>query len=71
MNHDILKFRTIAVATDLSDPASAALRYAQTMARMHPSRLVLVHVIDRLRLFFFFFFFFWRQTRLRLRSLRR
>jgi nucleotide-binding universal stress UspA family protein len=50
MNHDILKFRTIAVATDLSDPASAALRYAQTMARMYPSRLVIVHVVDPLRL---------------------
>ncbi len=50
MNHDILKFRTIAVATDLSERASAALRYAQTMARMYPSRLVVVHVIDPLRL---------------------
>src|ERR1700733_3418305 len=46
MNHDILKFGTIAVATDLSDQASAALRYAQTMARMYPSRLVVVHVSD-------------------------
>jgi nucleotide-binding universal stress UspA family protein len=50
MNHDILKFETIAVATDASEPASAALRYAQTMARMYPSRLVVVHVIDPLRL---------------------
>jgi nucleotide-binding universal stress UspA family protein len=50
MTHDIRKFRTIAVATDLSEPASAALRYAQTMARMYPSRLVVVHVIDPLRL---------------------
>ena len=50
MNHDILKFGTIAVATDLSDPASAALRYAQTMARMYPSKLVVVDVIDPLRL---------------------
>ena len=46
MHHDIQKFRTIAVATDLSDPVSPALRYAQTVARMYPSRLVLVHVID-------------------------
>ena len=50
MNHDILKFATIAVATDLSEPASAALRYAQTMARMYPSRLVVAHVLDPLRL---------------------
>ena len=50
MNHDILKFGTIAVATDLSDPAFAALRYAQTMARMYPSRLVVVHIIDPLHL---------------------
>jgi nucleotide-binding universal stress UspA family protein len=49
MNQDILKFRTIAVATDLSEPASAALRYAQTMARMYPSRLVVIHVTDPLR----------------------
>jgi nucleotide-binding universal stress UspA family protein len=48
MNHSILKFRTIAVATDLSDPASAALRYAQAMARMYKSTLVVVHVIDPL-----------------------
>ena len=50
MNHDILKFGTIAVATDLSDTAFAALRYAQTMARIYPSRLVVVHVIDPLHL---------------------
>jgi nucleotide-binding universal stress UspA family protein len=48
MNHDILKFRTIAVATDLSHPASGALRYAQAMARMYKSTLVVVHVIDPL-----------------------
>ena len=48
MNQHILKFRTIAVATDLSDPASAALRYAQEMARMYQSTLVVVHVIDPL-----------------------
>jgi nucleotide-binding universal stress UspA family protein len=46
MNSSILRFRTIAVATDLSDPASAALRYAQAMARMYKSILVVVHVID-------------------------
>jgi len=48
MNQSILKFKTIAVATDLSDTASSALRYAQAMARMYQSTLVLVHVIDPL-----------------------
>jgi nucleotide-binding universal stress UspA family protein len=48
MNHNILKFRTIVVATDLSYPASEALRYAQVMARMYPATLVVVHVIDPL-----------------------
>ena len=37
MNHNILKFRTIVVATDLNYPASEALRYAQVMARMYRS----------------------------------
>jgi nucleotide-binding universal stress UspA family protein len=48
MNHNILKFRTIVVATDLNFPASEALRYAQVMARMYQSTLVVVHVIDPL-----------------------
>lgn len=48
MNDSILRFKTIAVATDLGDPSSAALRYAQTMARMYQSTLVVVHVIDPL-----------------------
>ena len=48
MNQNILKFRTIAVATDLSNPASDGLRYAQAMARMYQSTLVVVHVIDPL-----------------------
>jgi nucleotide-binding universal stress UspA family protein len=43
-----LKFKTIAVATDLTDSASLALRYAQAMARMYQSTLVVVHVIDPL-----------------------
>jgi nucleotide-binding universal stress UspA family protein len=43
-----LNFKTIAVATDLSDTACSALRYAQAMARMYESTLVLVHVIDPL-----------------------
>jgi nucleotide-binding universal stress UspA family protein len=48
MDTSSLKFKTIAVATDLSDTASSALRYAQAMARMYESTLVLVHVIDPL-----------------------
>jgi nucleotide-binding universal stress UspA family protein len=48
MNHNILNFKTIAVATDLSHPASEALRYAQIMAQMYRSTLVVVHVIDPL-----------------------
>ena len=48
MNQNILSFRTIAVATDLHYPASEALRYAQVMARMYQSTLVVVHVIDPL-----------------------
>lgn len=48
MNPNILKFRTIVVATDLNYPASEALRYAQVMARMFESTLVVVHVIDPL-----------------------
>jgi nucleotide-binding universal stress UspA family protein len=48
MNHNILRFRTIVVATDLNYPASEALRYAQVMARMYQSTLVVVHVIDPL-----------------------
>ena len=41
-----LQFKTIAVATDLSDTSSSVLRYAQAMARTYQSTLVLVHVID-------------------------
>jgi nucleotide-binding universal stress UspA family protein len=48
MNHNLLKFKTIAVATDLSHPASEALRYAQIMAQMYRSTLVVIHVIDPL-----------------------
>jgi nucleotide-binding universal stress UspA family protein len=47
-NTSKLKFKTIAVATDLSDSASSALRYAQAMARAYQSTLVIVHVIDPL-----------------------
>jgi nucleotide-binding universal stress UspA family protein len=48
MNPDTLHFKTIAVAIELTESASPALRYAQTMARMYDSTLVLVHVIDPL-----------------------
>ncbi len=43
-----LQFKTIAVAIDLTESSSPALRYAQAMARMYDSTLVLVHVIDPL-----------------------
>ena len=48
MSYRTLKFKTIVVATDLSDSASCALRYARAMARMYGSTLVIVHVIDPL-----------------------
>jgi nucleotide-binding universal stress UspA family protein len=48
MNPGTLQFKTIAVALDLTEPASPALRYAQAMARMYDATLVLVHVIDPL-----------------------
>jgi nucleotide-binding universal stress UspA family protein len=41
-----LGFQTIVVATDLSNAASTALRYAQSIARLHASKLVIVYVID-------------------------
>jgi nucleotide-binding universal stress UspA family protein len=48
MNLNLLKFRTIALATDLTDASSPALRYAQAMARMYQSTLVLIYVVDPL-----------------------
>jgi len=48
MSPNTLKFKTIAVAIDLTESASPALRYAQAMARMYNATLVLVHVIDPL-----------------------
>jgi nucleotide-binding universal stress UspA family protein len=48
MSISTLHFKTIAVAIDLTESASPALRYAQAMARMYDSTLVLVHVIDPL-----------------------
>jgi nucleotide-binding universal stress UspA family protein len=48
MSPHTLQFKTIAVAIDLTESASAVLRYAQVMARMYDSTLVLIHVIDPL-----------------------
>ena len=45
-NLNRLQFNTILVATDLSEAGSAALRYAQAIALMQKSVLVVVHVID-------------------------
>ncbi|MBV8674460.1 MAG: universal stress protein [Acidobacteriaceae bacterium] len=41
-----LQFNTIVVATDFTDNASSALRYAKAVALRHKSVLVVVHVID-------------------------
>ena len=46
MQTNRLKFGTIVVATDLSSAASTTLRYAQAIAHLHRSKLVIVHVID-------------------------
>lgn len=43
-----LKFKTIAVATDLSHVSSSALRYAQALALFHHATLFVVHAIDPL-----------------------
>jgi nucleotide-binding universal stress UspA family protein len=40
------RFQTIVVATDLSDASRAALHYAQAVANIHKSRIVITHVID-------------------------
>jgi len=41
-----LQFNTILVAIDLSDAGSSALRYAQAIALLHKSELVVAHVTD-------------------------
>lgn len=46
MQTNKLKFGTIVVATDLSGAASTAVRYAQAIARLYESTLVIVHAID-------------------------
>jgi len=40
------KFQTILVATDFGESASAALQYAQALARSHRARIMITHVID-------------------------
>ena len=45
---DQFRFKTIALATDLSGTDSAALQSAQSIARANDSTLVLIHVIDPL-----------------------
>jgi len=40
------RFKTIVVATDLTDSGSCALRYAQKIAQQHESKLVIVYAID-------------------------
>ena len=47
-NPRTLKFKTILVASDLTEATSSALRYAQALALTHHATLVLVHVIDPL-----------------------
>ncbi len=47
MNHPIkYRFQTILVATDFGESSSAALQYAQAVARTHQARIVITHVID-------------------------
>ena len=48
MSPDGLRFTTIALATDLSEVSSSALRYARALAQMYRATLVLIHVIDPL-----------------------
>jgi nucleotide-binding universal stress UspA family protein len=40
------RFQTILVATDFGENASAALQFAQALARSHKARIVIMHVID-------------------------
>ena len=41
-----LQFKTVVVATDLTDSGSRALRYAARIARLHEAKLIAVHAID-------------------------
>ena len=40
------QLKTIVIATDLTHSGSCALRYAQRLAKLHRSKLVVVHAID-------------------------
>jgi nucleotide-binding universal stress UspA family protein len=40
------RFKTILVATDLSDSSSCALRYARKIAQLHGSTLIILYAID-------------------------
>lgn len=46
MTRSQFRFKTIVVATDLTDSGSCALRYAQKIAQQHESKLVIVYAID-------------------------
>lgn len=46
MTRSEFRFKTIVVATDLTDSGSCALRYAQNIARQHESKIVIVYCID-------------------------
>lgn len=46
MKPPMLDFKTIAVATDLGETSSNALRRAQELAHQHNSALIIVHIID-------------------------
>src|SRR5215469_232778 len=45
-NGNPLQFKTVLVVTDLNYPGSSALHYAQAVALLHNSVLVVVHAID-------------------------
>jgi nucleotide-binding universal stress UspA family protein len=40
------ELKTIVIATDLTHSGSCALRYAESLAKLHRSKLVVVHAID-------------------------
>lgn len=46
MTRHQFKFKTIVVATDLTDSGSCAFRYAKRIAHLHGSKLVIVYAID-------------------------
>jgi nucleotide-binding universal stress UspA family protein len=46
MSKQLLEFKTIVVATDLTYSGSCAIRYARRIAKLHGSKLVMVYAID-------------------------